>query len=86
MRVTPRHTRTAAFVFALGAPAPVFAYMSPDIGVGGLEAALCMVASLALVLMFVAWYPIKRLNRRVRARTTQQAGADPVLPRRQAHR
>jgi len=69
MRVTPRCTRTAAFVFALSAPVPVFAYMGPDIGVGGLEAALGVAASLALVLIFMAWYPLKRLNWRVRART-----------------
>jgi len=71
MRVTPRRTRTAAFVFALSAPAPVFAYMGPDIGVGGLEAALGVAGSLALVLIFMAWYPLKRLNRRVRARTVR---------------
>jgi hypothetical protein len=55
--------------------------MGPDIGVGALEAALGVAASLALMLLFVAWYPLKRLNRRIRARLImRRAIADPGLP------
>ena len=68
MFVTPRRTRIAAFLFAVSAPAPVFAYMGPGIGVGALGAALGVVASLLLVLISVIWYPLKRLARRSRNR------------------
>jgi len=68
MHVTPRHMRIAAFLSAISAPAPVFAYMGPGIGVGALGAALGVVASLLLVLISVVWYPLKRLARRSRAR------------------
>lgn len=68
MRVTPRHTRMAAFTFAVSAPAPVFAYMGPGIGLDGLGAALGVAASLLLVLISVVWYPLRRLNRRMRGR------------------
>jgi len=67
MRLTPRHTRIAAFFFAVTAPAPVFAYMGPGLGVGALGAALGVVASLLLVLISVVWYPLKRLARRSRS-------------------
>ena len=50
MFVTPRRSRIAAFLFAVSAPAPVFAYMGPGIGVGALGAALGVVASLLLFL------------------------------------
>lgn len=80
MLVNPRHTRIAAFLFAVSAPAPVFAYMGPGIGVGALGAALGVVASLLLVLISVIWYPLKRLSRRMRGRTVRH---DPArfLPR-----
>ena len=77
MLATRRRTRTAAFIFGVSAPAPVFAYMSPDIGFGGLGAALGVTASLLLVLISLAWYPLKRLNRRLRARTAR----DPAIKR-----
>ena len=69
MLATRRQTRTAAFLFAVSAPAPVFAYMAPDIGPGALGAALGVTAALLLVLISLAWYPLRRLNRRMRART-----------------
>jgi len=68
MRVTPRHTRIAAFLSALSAPAPVFAYMGPDIGLGALGATLGVAVSLLLVLISLVWHPLQRLNRRMRAR------------------
>lgn len=73
MLATRRHARTAAFIFAVSAPAPVFAYMAPDIGFGALGAALGVTASLLLVLVSLAWYPLRRLNRRMRARTVRPA-------------
>jgi len=69
MRVTPRHTRIAAFLSALSAPAPVFAYMGPDIGLGALGATLGVAASLLFALISMVWHPLKRLNRRMRGRT-----------------
>jgi len=80
MRLTPRHTRIAAFLFAVTAPAPVFAYMGPGLGVGALGAALGVVASLLLVLISVVWYPLKRLARRSRSR---RAGPVVLAPREQ---
>jgi hypothetical protein len=78
MFVNPRHTRIAAFVFAVSTPAPVFAYMGPGLGVGALGAALGVVASLLLVLISVVWYPLKRLARRSRAR---RSGPVAFVPR-----
>jgi len=49
--------------------------MAPDIGLGALGAALGVVAALLLVLISLAWYPLKRLNRRVRARMPRVAAA-----------
>jgi len=66
MRVTPRDRRIAAFFLAVSAPAPVFAYMGPDIGAGALGATLGVVAALLLVLILLAWHPLRRLNRRAR--------------------
>jgi len=73
MFMTPRKMRTAAFLAAVSAPAPVFAYMGPGIGVGALGAALGVVASLLLVLISVLWYPLKRLVRRSRNRRAPAA-------------
>lgn len=73
MFVTPRKMRMAAFLAAVSAPAPVFAYMGPGIGVGAIGAALGVVASLLLVLISVLWYPLKRLARRSRNRRTPAA-------------
>ena len=74
MRVTPRHTRIAAFTFAVSAPAPVFAYMGPGIDIGAVGAALGVVASLLLVLISVIWHPLRRLARRSRAARSASLG------------
>lgn len=66
MRVTPRHTRIAAFLFGASAPAPVFAAMRPGIGAGAFGAALGVAAFLLLALISLAWGPLRRLNRRMR--------------------
>ena len=68
MLMNPRHMRILGFLAAVSAPAPVFAYMGPGIGVGAVGAALGVVASLLLVLISVVWYPLKRLARRSRNR------------------
>ena len=81
MLVNPRHMRILGFLAAVSAPAPVFAYMGPGIGVGAVGAALGVVASLLLVLISVIWYPLKRLVRRSRNR---RSGPVTFVPRGQS--
>jgi len=52
--------------------------MGPDIGVGALGAALGVVASLLLVLISLAWYPLKRLKRRLRSRAASPGRPTPA--------
>lgn len=55
----------SALVLAL-TPAPALAYMGPGLGLGAIGSALGVVFALVLALASIAWYPVKRLIRRLR--------------------
>jgi type VI protein secretion system component VasK len=57
-----------------------FAYVGPGAGAGVLSVILGILAALALAIVAVVWYPVKRLRgRRKRAEARRQADA-PVHP------
>ena len=59
-------TLLAALLFY---PANAFAYIGPGLGVGAIGVVLGILGSIALALVAIIWYPIKRLFRKLKERT-----------------
>lgn len=55
---------TLAFVPA----SPAFAYIGPGVGAGTIAAVLGVLAALAMIVVAVVWYPVKRLIKAMRSR------------------
>jgi hypothetical protein len=56
-------------------PTVAFAYIGPGLGVGVISTVLGFVASLAMVVVALIWYPIKRLFRRRKPSIAQREAA-----------
>lgn len=56
-------------------PTVAYAYIGPGLGVGVISTVLGFVASLAMVVVALIWYPIKRLFRRRKPSVAQREAA-----------
>jgi hypothetical protein len=68
-----------AFLLA-GSPSAAYAYVGPGLGLGVLGAVLGLIASVALALVGLIWYPVKRLLRERRNRREAQGEPAPESP------
>lgn len=59
-------TMAGGGLLVLAAPGLAQAYLGPGLGLGAIGAALGAVAAVFLGLLSIAWYPFKRLWRRLR--------------------
>ena len=55
------------------APTPAFAYIGPGLGIGAITAIIGILGGLALALVAIVFYPIKRFLRKIRQRENKSA-------------
>lgn len=55
-----------ALIVVCAAATPAYAYIGPGLGTGVVSTVLALLASFALAVFAIVWYPIKRLIKRLR--------------------
>lgn len=63
----PRYLKVI-IVLALTAPATLFAYGGPGVGLTVIGTVLALIAGVLLAIIGFIWYPIKRLLRKIKGR------------------